>query len=126
MGRAYRETHPNEPYDLTDPAGILDELKDEAVEDAAEITTEAAQKLSAGAANLAEETQKSFRAAVENPSKFGEFTLRSLERYIRLNPFEAVTVFAGFAFAIGGLWGLRRRERESASRIQRHQPVRYG
>ncbi len=99
----------NKPLERPDP-GIIEEMKQEVVEDVANATTDAALHVAAGTKNIAEEIPKAYHAAVEHPVEFSQFTIRSIERYIRHNPFEAVAVFAGFAFALGGVWGLARRK----------------
>lgn len=113
-----------EPPERPDP-GILEELKQEAVEDTANAVTDAALKVAAGAKNIVDEAPKAYEAAVEHPIKYGQFTLRSLERYIQHKPFEAMTIFAGLAFALGSFWGLIERERRAPMRVLRYHPERY-
>lgn len=94
--------------DLSDP-GIASELADEAVADAKEVVNEAAERIKDGAANAADQIERSARAAYEHPTAYAEFSLRSFKRYARAKPIEAIVVAAGFAFAFGALWGIARR-----------------
>jgi|GEM_PF-4109724 len=116
--------HAPKPLERPDP-GIIEELKQEAVEDTANAVTDAALHVAAGAKTIAEELPKAYNAAVEHPVEFAEVSGRALKRYIRHNPFEAMTIFASLAFAMGGLWGLSQRERRGRVRVQRYQPGRY-
>ena len=116
MPKEYPSAYGAKPLVRPDP-GIVEELKQEAVEDTAEVATDAALKVAAGAKTIAEEAPKTFNAAMEHPVKFGEFSIRSLDRYIRHKPWEAMTLFAGFAFLFGSLWGIGRRERDIRHRV---------
>jgi ElaB/YqjD/DUF883 family membrane-anchored ribosome-binding protein len=121
MANNYANAASANPKSTSDP-GVFEELKQEAVEDVAEAATDAALKVAAGAKNIAERVPKAYHAAVEHPVEFSRFTVRSLERYIRHHPFEAMTIFSGFAFAVGGLWGLAQQKRQRP--IPRLEPTR--
>lgn len=90
MGKAYRETHPNEAYDLSDPAGIATELAEEAVQDAKGIATGAAASL-----------ERTAKAAYERPADFTEYALRSTRRFARERPLDTLVIAAGIAFLFG-------------------------
>lgn len=93
MGKAYRETHPNEVYDLSDPAGIATELAEEAVQDAKGVATEAAASL-----------ERTAKAAYERPADFTEYALKSRRRFARERPLDTLAIAAGIAFLFGRLF----------------------
>lgn len=62
MGKAYKRAHPNEPYDLSDPAGIAEELAQEAMSDAKEVASDVADTVSE---NMDDARESIKRAAVD-------------------------------------------------------------
>lgn len=93
MGRAYRENHPDEPYDLSDPAGIASELADEAVQDAKSVATDAA-------ANV----KRTAKAAYGRPADFTEYALKSTRRFARERPLDTLVIAAGVALLFGRIF----------------------
>lgn len=94
--------------DLSDP-GIASELATEAVRDIQNAASDTARRLAEGASDAADQIASTAQAAYAHPAEFADFSVRSLRRYARHKPFEAMTVAAGLAFAFGALWGLGRR-----------------
>jgi ElaB/YqjD/DUF883 family membrane-anchored ribosome-binding protein len=92
MGRAYRETHPGEPYDLSDPAGIVSELVDEAIQDAKDATLETTSAI-----------ERTAKAAYDRPVDFVEYALKGTRRFARERPLDTLALAASIAFIFGRL-----------------------
>jgi ElaB/YqjD/DUF883 family membrane-anchored ribosome-binding protein len=103
MGREYQQTHLDEPYDLSDPAGIASEIGQEAVSDAKSIAKETAEQIAETASATADEISRTAGAAYEHPAAFAEYTIRATKRFVRNNPFEALMIAGGVAFIFGAL-----------------------
>jgi ElaB/YqjD/DUF883 family membrane-anchored ribosome-binding protein len=114
MGKAYRDAHPNEPYDLSDTGGIADELAQEAVSDAKEAASNVVDKVSEKVSEAAETISRTAKYAYDQSAAAAETGLRRAERTVRDNPLNALLITAGITFAVGALLGRSRRDRNRA------------
>ena len=92
MGRAYRENHPDEAYDLSDPASIASELAQEALDDAKGVATDTAASI-----------ERTAKAAYERPADFSEYAIKATRRFARERPLDTLVIAAGVAFLVGRL-----------------------
>jgi ElaB/YqjD/DUF883 family membrane-anchored ribosome-binding protein len=111
MGREYQQAHLDEPYDLSDPAGIASEIGQEAVADAKDLANETADRIAETACATAEGVSRTASAAYEHPGAFAEYSIRATKRFVRDNPFKALLITGGVAFIFGAL-----------TQIGRHKP----
>lgn len=103
MGKAYRDTHPNDPYDLSDPAGIAQELAQEAVSDAKHVASTVSEKVSDTVSDAAAAIKERAEYAYEQCEEAAESGLMNVERFIRTQPIAVFAVTAALSFLLGTL-----------------------